>query len=560
MSKKILILIIFALLIVIAGFTGYIIGNQKKNSVNNDDKTVAVSDSQDSEEGTASEASDEKSDESLSDAGDKTQDDKTSEDKASDDKTSEDNTSDDKKSDASDSDKKDSNKSDISDNKKYACYATIASSNNWKDGDYYVFQYDVKIINKSKSDLDNWEVRISGFKGGKMENGWNAEYNIKNDTMYCKAVDYNKTLVSGSTTELGFQAKFKKEEDGLSEKLASVYIDGKLYTEIKEEPTTQSKADKEDMKKEKTEPEKGTPLENHGALSIKGTDIVDNKGNKYQLKGISTHGLAWFPDYVNKDSFKTLRDDWGANLIRLAMYTAESGGYCQDGDKSKLKNLVCEGVDIATDLGMYVIVDWHILSDNNPSINEDEAITFFDEMSAKYADYDNVLYEICNEPNGSTTWEDIKEYAEKIIPVIRSNDKDAIIIVGTPTWSQDVDKAAENPISGQENIAYTTHFYAATHKDNIRDKVKEAHESGLCVFISEFSICDASGNGGIDYDSAEDWFNMIDEYNLSYAGWNLSNKDETSALLDTNTKSLSDWKDDELSETGLWLKNQIQND
>ncbi|MBQ2053985.1 MAG: glycoside hydrolase family 5 protein, partial [Eubacterium sp.] len=258
---------------------------------------------------------------------------------------------------------------------------------------------------------------------------------------------------------MGLQVKYKSSSD--SEKAATLYVNGEEYTELKEEPTTQSKEEKAESKKEKIEPESGTPLENHGKLSIDGTDVVDKNGKKYQLKGVSTHGLAWFPEYVNKDAFQTLRDDWGANLIRLAMYTGESGGYCQDGDKSKLKSLVDDGVEYATELGMYVIIDWHILSDNNPSINQDEAIAFFDEMSAKYVDYDNVLYEICNEPNGSTSWSDIKEYAEAVIPVIRANDKDAIIIVGTPTWSQDVEIAADDPITGQENIAYTTHFYAA---------------------------------------------------------------------------------------------------
>ena len=357
---------------------------------------------------------------------------------------------------------------------------------------------------------------------------------------------------------MGLQVKYKSSND--AEKAATLYVGGEEYTELKEEPTTQSAEEKAESKKEKIEPESGTPLENHGKLSIDGTDVVDKDGKQYQLKGVSTHGLAWFPEYVNKDAFQTLRDEWGANVIRLAMYTSESGGYCQDGDKSKLKGLVEDGVEYATELGMYVIIDWHILHDTNPKDNQDEAVVFFDEMSAKYADYDNVLYEICNEPNGSTTWSDIKEYAETVIPVIRANDKDAIIIVGTPTWSQDVDQAADDPITGQDNIAYTTHFYAATHKDNIRSKVKTAHDKGLCVFISEFSICDASGNGAIDYDSAEDWFDMIDEYNLSYAGWSLCNKNETSALIDSGCSKTSGWSDSDLSDAGKWLKNQISTD
>ena len=454
-----------------------------------------------------------------------------------------------------DDDEKDDKKS--SDEKKYACYATVSPANNWQDGKDFVYQFNVDIHNTSSEDLKDWEIRLSGFEGAKMGDGWNAKYNIKGDTLYCTAVDYNETLAAKSTVSFGFQAKFGSSDAGSSKKTAEVYIDGKLYTTEKEEPTTRSKEEKNKAKKEKKEAETGTPLANHGSLSVKGTDIVDRDGKPYQLKGVSTHGLAWFPQYVDKEGFKTLRDEWGANLIRLAMYTGESGGYCQDGDKDKLKMLVCDGVEYASDLGMYAIIDWHILSDNNPQINEDDAVEFFDEMSSKYANYENVLYEICNEPNGATTWADIKEYAEKIIPVIRENDKDAVIIVGTPTWSQDVDIAAEDPITDQDNICYAVHFYAATHKDNIRDKVKTARDKGLCVFISEFSICDASGNGGIDYDSADEWFDMIDENNISYAGWNLANKNETSSLIDPSCDKTSGWKDDELSETGVWLKSQI---
>ena len=467
-------------------------------------------------------------------------------------------TSDDASSgDADKADKKDDKSKSKKNEKKMACYASISDGGNWQDGDDYVFQYNIDIHNDSKEDLKDWEVRITGFKDGEIGDSWNGTFKIKDDTLYITSVDYNATLASKSTTNVGFQVKFDDSSDGKKEKTASVYIGGELYNVEKEEPTTRSRKEKEDSKKEKKEPESGTPLDNHGKLSIEGTDIVDKNGEKYQLKGVSTHGLAWFPEYVNKEAFQTFRDDWNANLIRLAMYTGEGGGYCQDGDKEKLKKLVSDGVDYATELGMYVIIDWHILSDNNPLTNMDEAVAFFDEMSAKYADYDNVLYEICNEPNGGTQWSDIKEYAETVIPVIRANAKDAIIIVGTPTWSQDVEIAAEDPITGEKNIAYTVHFYAATHKDNIRDKVKQAHDKGLCVFISEFSICDASGNGSIDYDSAEDWFELIDEYNLSYAGWNVSNKNESSALIDSGCDKTSGWTDDDLSETGLWLKSKM---
>ena len=294
----------------------------------------------------------------------------------------------------------------------------------------------------------------------------------------------------------------------------------------------------------------------HGALRVEGTQLVDKNGDAVQLKGVSTLGIVWFPQFVNKDAFADIKS-WGGNTIRLAMYTEEYDGYLSGGNQEEQLNRLDEGIKAATDLDMYVIVDWHILSDGNPNQHKEEAKTFFDEMSAKYKDYDNVIYEICNEPNGGTTWADVKSYAEEVIPIIRKNAKDALIIVGTPTWSQDVDIAADDPITGYDNIMYAVHFYAATHTDNIRNKVTTALSKGLPIFVSEFSICDASGNGAIDYDQAAKWFDLIDSDNLSYAAWNLSNKAETSSLIDSSCTKTSGWTDDDYSETGKWLKKQM---
>ena len=119
-------------------------------------------------------------------------------------------------------------------------------------------------------------------------------------------------------------------------------------------------------------------------------------------------------------------------------------------------------------------------------------------MATEFKNNDNVLYEICNEPNGNVKWDkDIKPYAEEVITKIRAIDPDSVIIVGTPTWSQDVDIVANNPITDYENIMYTLHFYAATHKEDLRNKLKNAHETGLPIFVTEFGISDASGNGTI---------------------------------------------------------------
>lgn len=289
-----------------------------------------------------------------------------------------------------------------------------------------------------------------------------------------------------------------------------------------------------------------------GALSVRGAQLVGEDGDPVQLRGVSTHGLAWFPGYVNRELFGELRSDWGANVVRLALYTAESGGYCTDGDRAKLQGLVEDGVDHATEADLYAIVDWHVLSDADPNEHVDDAKAFFGAMAEKYADHDNVIYEICNEPNGDTSWDDIKRYADEVIPVIREHAPDAVVLVGTPTWSQRVDEAAADPLDF-DNVMYTLHFYAATHQQDLRDRLQTAVGAGLPVFVSEFGICDASGSGAVDYASADAWVDLMDSLDVSYVCWNLSNKDESSALFKPGCDKTSGFERDDLSEEGAWL-------
>lgn len=300
-----------------------------------------------------------------------------------------------------------------------------------------------------------------------------------------------------------------------------------------------------------------TPYGQHGALHVENGKLTDENGNIVQLYGMSTHGIAWFPQYINYDSFRTLRDDWNTNCIRLAMYTAEYGGYCAGGDKEQLKQLVKDGVSYATELGMYVIVDWHILSDCDPNQNKDEAIAFFREMAEVFADNDNVLYEICNEPNGGTSWDSIKSYAEEVIPVIRAQKPDAVILVGTPTWSQEIDKAAASPLD-DSNVMYTLHFYAGTHKDDLRNRLETCVQNGLPVFVSEFGMCDASGNGANDFVSTTKWLDLLNKYQISFCCWNLANKDESSSVFKASSTALSDWTDDDFNESGRWIRDYFR--
>ena len=290
----------------------------------------------------------------------------------------------------------------------------------------------------------------------------------------------------------------------------------------------------------------------NGKLHVEGSKLVDQNNNEVQLRGVSTHGLAWYPQYVTNDCFATLKS-FGANVVRLAMYTYESGGYCTDGDRQQLETLVQNGVQYALNNDMYVIIDWHVLNEGNPNRYSDVAKTFFAKMAQQYASYNNVIYEICNEPCKGATWGDVKFYASEVIPSIRSYDKDAVILIGTPNWSQNVDEAVKDPVTGYDNIMYTLHFYAETHKEDLQNKLKSAADAGLPIFVSEFGICSADGNGQVDIDSANSWISLLDSYGISYVCWNLSNKDEKSALLTPACDKTSGFTYEDLSDEGKWL-------
>ncbi|MBQ3061831.1 MAG: cellulase family glycosylhydrolase [Lachnospiraceae bacterium] len=289
-------------------------------------------------------------------------------------------------------------------------------------------------------------------------------------------------------------------------------------------------------------------------LKVVGGHLTDEKGNKIVLKGVSTHGLSWFPQYVDKKLFKELKEKWNVNTIRLAVYTDDYNGYCVGGEDNKraLKNVVKDGVKYATDLNMYVIIDWHVLNDQNPNKYKEQSIDFFKEMSKTYADYDNVIYEICNEPNGGTAWNDIKVYAEEIIKVIRNNNPNAIVIVGTPTWSQDVDIVADSPLE-YDNVLYALHFYANTHGQFLRDKLQVALNKGLPIIVSEFGICDASGQGAVNVPEADKWMKMLGDNSISYCVWNMSNKGETCALIKSDVNKTNGFKQSDLTESGKWF-------
>ena len=291
----------------------------------------------------------------------------------------------------------------------------------------------------------------------------------------------------------------------------------------------------------------------NGRLHVQGTGLADEGGTAVQLRGVSTHGLTWYPGFVSESLFAQVSEDWNCNLVRLAMYASI---YCGE-EREESYALLKRGIEAAVAADMYVLVDWHMLEKGDPNEEADEAEEFFARVTAEYPDCPNLLFEICNEPNGEADWGAVLTYAERIIPVIRERIPEAVIVVGTPEWDRSLGGARLRPLDF-DNILYVLHFYAASHGEGLRGELKSAVDAGMPVFISECGICEADGDGRIDFASAAEWFSYLNEHKISYAVWSLSDKDESSAMFRPGFDPSSVIRDGDLSTAGAWVRELIR--
>ena len=434
-------------------------------------------------------------------------------------------------------------------------------SSSWEEGGKKCGGYEIVITNNGDT-VNSWTAKVTVPGNTKLMSQWNGIFSISGNKMTVRNESYNGTIEKGKSVSFGFNYaanasmnEGKVTVNGSSAGTSSANSGGNNYNNNNNNNAAMTRKPASTVPPAPSDPKGTTPVSQHGQLSVKNGQLVDKSGKGYQLRGMSTHGLTWFPEFVNESAFRTLRDDWNTNVVRLAMYVDEWGnGQCYMGNKSGSLELLEKGVDICIKLDMYVIIDWHVLNPGDPSKYTNEAKSFFETVSKRYAKYPNVIYEICNEPNGGVSWSDnIKPYAEKVIPVIRKNAPDSVIIVGTPTWSQEIDKPLSDPLDFK-NVMYAFHFYAATHA-GLRSNVENCVAQGLPVFVSEFGTCDASGGGANDFNETQKWLSYFDKQGISYCNWSICNKDETCSVLRPGTSANGNWSESDLTENGKWMRN-----
>jgi endoglucanase len=303
-----------------------------------------------------------------------------------------------------------------------------------------------------------------------------------------------------------------------------------------------------------------TPVQANGQLRVCGTKLCDASGQPIQLRGMSTHGLQWYRNCVNDASLDALANDWSADVIRLSMYIQEDG---YETNPRMYTDLVSSLIDEATERGLYVIVDWHMLDPGDPYYNLERAKTFFSEIAERHNDKVNLLYEIANEPSG-VDWPRIKSYAEELIPVIRQHDPETPVIVGTAAWSSlgvsdgsDESDVVNNPVDAS-NVLYTFHFYAASHGDEYFDALSRAADR-IPIFVTEFGTQTYTGDGENDFDMAQRYLDLLASKQISWVNWNYSDDFRSGAVFNEGTCPDGPYTGTgSLKPAGKWIRDHIR--
>ncbi|PRX20948.1 cellulase family glycosylhydrolase [Actinoplanes italicus] len=429
--------------------------------------------------------------------------------------------------------------------------AAFTVQNAWSNG----YQAQVTVNNNTSSQISTWKVELTFPAGTTVAQSWNATQAGSGSTYTFTPAGWNATIAAGASTSFGFIVNGAGRP-------TSCLVNGQACTGTTPSSPSPSvpSSPSPSASTSTPPPTSGTPVQVNGQLRVCGTKLCNESGQAVQLKGMSTHGIQWFPNCYTDASLDVLAKEWNSDLFRISMYVQEQG---YETDPAGFTNRVNNLVEEATERGMYALIDFHILTPGDPAFNLERAKTFFAQVSARHANKKNVIYEIANEPNG-VSWAQIKNYADQVIPVIRANDPDGVVIVGTRGWSSlgvsegsNSSEIVNNPVSAS-NVMYAFHYYAASHKDNYRAEVERAAAS-LPLFVTEFGTVTYTGDGAVDVASSNAWFDLLDRLKIGYANWTYSDASEGSAAFKPGTCNAGSFAGTgSLTESGALLRNRIR--
>ncbi|MGA4727864.1 cellulase family glycosylhydrolase [Micromonospora taraxaci] len=405
-----------------------------------------------------------------------------------------------------------------------AATAVFSVTNNWGNG----YQGQVTVTNNTSAQITSWRVEFDLPSSSSVSQSWNAQQTTSGSRYAFTNVSWNGTLAAGASTSFGFLVNGTGTPLNCTVNGASCAGGTPPTTPP---PTTPPPTT--------PPPTTGTPVERHGQLRVCGTTMCDRSGARVQLRGISSMWLNWetAPYAENLSALRWMRDNWNLQVIRAAMGVEPAGAYLSDPNKARTQ--VETIINNAVTAGVYVIVDWHAHEAQN---NQSQAVAFFGDLARRYGHLPNVIWEPYNEPLQVSWTNVIKPYHQAVVSAIRAADPDNIVVLGTPTWSQDVDVAAASPVSGT-NLMYTLHFYSCTHGSALRAKGDAAIRAGLALFVTEWGASNA--DGGLDGRSclpeAQSWIDWMKANGISWTAWKLDVGTDTTNLLSPGAPVTGGW-------------------
>ena len=419
-------------------------------------------------------------------------------------------------------------------------------NNQWNNG----FDAKIRITNDGTSTINGWTVNWQYSGDNRVTSSYNANFSGSNPYT-ASNLSWNASIAPNQTVEFGFQGS-KGAAAAQIPVITGTACGGTTPSSVAASSVAAPSSIPGVSSSRSSVSSNGTP-QGVAPLVVQGNKVTAN-GQPANLAGMSLFwsNTGWGGEkYYNAQTVAWLKSDWKANLIRVAVGVEESGGLLTD---SSNKTRAMTVIDAAIANNMYVIIDWHTHTAEN---NKAAAITFFKEMATKYGNYNNVIYEVYNEPL-QVSWSNvIKPYATDVIKEIRAIDPDNLIIVGTPTWSQDVDVASQDKITAYSNIAYTLHFYAGTHKQSLRDKAQTALNNGIALFVTEWGSVNADGNGAVNTAETNAWLSFLKTNGISHANWALNDKAEGSSALVPNASANGGWTAAQLTASGTLVRNNM---
>ncbi|MCG5447685.1 cellulase family glycosylhydrolase [Micromonospora hortensis] len=405
-----------------------------------------------------------------------------------------------------------------------AATAVFSVTNNWGNG----YQGQVTVTNDTSAPIASWRVEFDLPSSSTVSQSWNAQQTTSGSHYTFANVSWNGTLAAGASTSFGFLVTGTGTPVNCTVNGASCAGGPPPTTPP---PTTPPPTT--------PPPTTGTPVERHGQLRVCGTTMCDKSGARVQLRGISSMWLNWetAPYAENLSALTWMRDNWNLQVIRAAMGVEPAGAYLSDPSKARAQ--VETIINNAVTAGVYVIVDWHAHEAQN---NQSQAVAFFGDLARRYGHLPNVIWEPYNEPLQVSWANVIKPYHQAVVSAIRAADPDNIVVLGTPTWSQDVDVAAASPVSGT-NLMYTLHFYSCTHGASLRAKGDAAIRAGLALFVTEWGASNADGglDGRACLPEAQSWVDWMKANGISWTAWKLDVGTDTTNLLSPGAPVTGGW-------------------